>query len=86
MNEQAWQTVAEPATDTAARILLGLLHSESIEARLRSNVPVPGLALSFRIEVPPPQVERALAVLNSRPVSEEELVALALDTKPIDPS
>ena len=85
MNEQVWQSVAVPANEAAARILLGLLQSESIPARIKSNEPVPGLGISFRVEVPASDVERALALLGSNQVSDEELAALALSTKGPDP-
>ncbi len=85
MNEQAWQSVAEPADEAAARILVGLLESESIPVRLRSNTPVPGLGIAFRVEVPASQIERARDVLRNNQVTEEELAALALSTRPSDP-
>lgn len=80
MSQQAWQSIAEPATEAAARILLGLLQSESIPARLRSNVPVPGLGVSFIVEVPDADASRAKTLLDSRPVDEDELAAIALST------
>jgi hypothetical protein len=85
MAEQSWQPVAVPANEAAARILLGLLESESIPARIKSNEPEPGLGISFRVEVPATDVERALELLGSSQVSDEELAALALSTREPDP-
>jgi hypothetical protein len=85
MKEQTWQTVAVPADEAAARILLGLLQSESIPARINSNEPVPGLGISFRVEVPPDYTDRAIELLKSDQVTDEELAALALSTRKTDP-
>lgn len=81
MHAPTWHVIAEPTSEAAARILLGLLESESIPARIKSNEPMPGLAISFRVEVPAADVERALELLRSNQVSDEELAALALSTK-----
>ncbi|HEY6641144.1 hypothetical protein [Povalibacter sp.] len=82
MTGQVYQSVAERTDEASARILLGQLQSESIPARLRSNVPVPGLGLAFHVEVAPGDVQRARDVLQASPVSDEELAALAMSTKP----
>jgi hypothetical protein len=80
MNEQ-WQTVAEPESEAGAQVLVGLLQSESIPARIKADVPVPGLGISFRVEVPAGLVFRAEEVLRSRQISEEELTLLAVNSK-----
>jgi hypothetical protein len=79
-----WQTVAMPTSEASAQVLIGLLQSEGIPARLKANVPVPGLPLSFRVQVPDEQVRRAEEVLRSSQVTEEELTQLAVGTSPPD--
>ena len=81
MQAQPWRSIAQPASEAAARILLGLLQSESIPARIASNVPVPGLEIAFRVEVPEAFEQRAMDLVRRNQVSEEELATLALNTK-----
>ncbi len=84
MIDQAWQSVAVPANEASARILLGLLQSEGIVARIKSNVPVPGLSISFRVEVPEASVQKAEQILQHNQFTDEELAQLAVNTKPGD--
>ena len=84
MSDPAWQIVAEPTNEAAAQIVLGLLESESVPARIRSNVPVPGLGISFRVEVAAGFVARARDVLANAQISEEELIQLAISSQPVD--
>jgi hypothetical protein len=84
METQAWQVVAEPPTEAGAQILLGLLQSEGIPARLRSNVPVPGLGISFKVEVQADFLSRAEDVLHNPQINEEELAQLAASSPPAD--
>ncbi len=76
-----WHTVAMPTNEASAQVLIGLLQSEGIPARLNANVPVPGLALSCKVEVPEEALRRAEAVLRDNSVTEEELTRLALGTE-----
>lgn len=77
-----WQTVAMPTNEASAQVLIGLLQSEGIAARLNANVPVPGLALSYKVEVPEESVRRAEAILAGNQITEEELTRLAIDAGP----
>ena len=83
MNEE-WQTVAMPTSEASAQVLIGLLQSEGIPARLKANVPVPGLPLSFRVQVPGDQAGRAEDILLNSQITEEELTQLAVGTNPPD--
>lgn len=75
-----WQTIAVLESDAAARILLGLLQSEGVTARIKEDTPMPGLGLSFRIQVPPEAEQRARSVLLNSRVSDDELTTLAINT------
>jgi hypothetical protein len=79
-----WATVAEPTSEAAAQIVLGLLQSESVPSRLLSNVPVPGLGISFRVQVAKHAIERARKVLANAAVGEDELAQLAVSLPPAD--
>jgi hypothetical protein len=84
MSGPDWETVAEPTDEAGARIVLGLLESESIPARIKSNVPVPGLPISFQVQVDPAFAERARSLLTAAQPSEDELASLAIASKPPD--
>ncbi|HMN46254.1 MAG TPA: DUF2007 domain-containing protein [Povalibacter sp.] len=84
MSEPDWKTVAEPTDEAGARIVLGLLESESIPARIKSNVPVPGLPISFQVQVNSGFVERAQSLLAGAQFSEDELASLAIASPPVD--
>jgi hypothetical protein len=79
-----WETIAEPTNEAAAQIVLGLLQSESIPARIKSNVPVPGLGVSFKVQVAEGSVQRAREVLANAAVTEDELTQLAVNSPPAD--
>jgi len=82
MSGQDWETVAEPTDEAGARIVLGLLESESIPARIKSNVPVPGLPISFQVQVNPQFLERARSLLADAQPTEDELATLATASPP----
>ena len=84
MSGSDWETVAEPVDEAGARIVLGLLESESIPARIKSNVPVPGLPISFQVQVGAGFLDRARALLDGARLSDEELAALAIASPPPD--
>ncbi|HKE96180.1 MAG TPA: hypothetical protein VKB34_17865 [Povalibacter sp.] len=84
MSDQDWHVVAEPTTEAAAQILLGLLQSEAIPARIKANIPVPGLGIAFRVEVATGFVPKARDVLRNAQVSEEELAQLAVNSPPAE--
>ncbi|MFL6550813.1 MAG: putative signal transducing protein [Povalibacter sp.] len=79
-----WETVAEPTNEAAAQIVFGLLQSESIPSRIKSNVPVPGLAVSFRVQVASGYLARARDILANAAVTEDELTQLAVNSPPAD--
>lgn len=85
MHMTAWHTLAVVESEAAARILLGLLQSENVTARIKADTPVPGLGLSFRVQVPEEAVRRAESILRSSRVSDDELTTLAINT-PADDS
>lgn len=76
----AWHTIAVLDSEAAAQILLGLLLSEGVEARIKPDTPVPGLGLSFRVQVPPEAEQRAQSILLNSRVSDDELTTLAINT------
>lgn len=80
MSMTAWHTLAVVESETAAQILLGLLQSEGVTARIKADTPVPGLELSFRVQVPEEAVRRAESVLLNSRVSDDELTTLAINT------
>lgn len=84
MSAQDWETVAEPADEAGAQIVLGLLESESIPARIKSNVPVPGLPISFQVQVNPDFLDRARSLLAGAQLSDDELASLAIASPPPD--
>jgi Putative prokaryotic signal transducing protein len=79
-----WETIAEPTNEAAAQIVLGLLQSESIPARVQSNVPVPGLGVAFKVQVAKDAVQRAREVLANAAVTEDELTQLAMNSPRAD--
>ena len=83
-NDLEWETVAEPTNEAAAQIVLGLLQSESIPSRVNANVPVPGLGVSFRVQVEKGFASRARSVVANAAVSEDELTQLAINSPPAD--
>lgn len=85
MSDRDWHTVAEPSSEADAQIVLGLLQSERIPARIKSNVPVPGLGLSYRVQVEAAFEARAAQVLRDAQVNEDELTQLAVNSPPADP-
>lgn len=84
MDTQGWQVVAEPPTEAGAQILLGLLQSEDIPARMQANVPVPGLGVAFKVEVKSDFLDRARDLLRNSQVSDEELAQLATSSPPVE--
>jgi hypothetical protein len=80
----AWQTIAVLENDAGAQILLGLLQSEGVTARIKADTPVPGLGISFRIQVPPEAVQQAQSILLNARVGDDELTTLAINTPPED--
>jgi hypothetical protein len=79
-----WQTIAVVESEAAARILLGLLQSEGVTAQIKPDTPMPGLDISFRIQVPPEAEERARSILLNARVSDDELTTLAINTRADD--
>lgn len=80
MHMTVWHTVAVLESEAAAQILLGLLQSEGVPAQIKADTPVPGLGLSFRVQVPEEAVRRAQSVLLNSRVSDDELTTLAINT------
>jgi GMP synthase PP-ATPase subunit len=84
MNDPDWETIVEPANEAAAQIVLGLLASDGIPGRIVSNVPVPGLGISFRVQVEIARAADARAALAAASVTDDELTELALRSPPAD--
>lgn len=81
-----WKTIAVRGSEAGAQILLGLLQSEGVAARIKPDTPMPGLDISFCIQVPPEAEERARSILLNARVSDDELTTLAINTPPSDDS
>ncbi len=79
-----WETLVEPTNEAAAQIVLGLLQTESIPSRIKANVPVPGLGVSFRVQVARGYLARAQDILANAAVTDDELTQLAVSSPPPD--
>lgn len=80
MNDADWVNVDTFVDRFSAEALVGLLAGEGVPAYIASDEPIPGLARSFSVLVPPPLLHRARWILNQEPVSESELTHLAIGT------
>ena len=80
MNDADWVNVDSFSDRFSADALVGLLAGEGIPAYIAADEPIPGLARSFSVLVPPDLLHRARWILNQEPVSESELTYLAIGT------
>ena len=80
MNDADWVNVETFADRLSAEALVGLLAGEGVPSYIASDEPIPGLARSFSVRVPPPLLHRARWLLSQEPVSESELTHLAMGT------
>lgn len=67
-----WRELAVFMDRASAEVLAGLLRSESIDARVVADEPVPGLIRSITVSVPVAQFGRARELYADAPLSEEE--------------
>ncbi len=77
MNDADWVNVDTFSDRLSAEALVGLLAGAGVPAYIASDEPIPGLARSFSVLVPPALLHRARWILNQEPVSESELTYLA---------
>ncbi|MBS0416278.1 MAG: hypothetical protein JSR66_01090 [Proteobacteria bacterium] len=77
MNDADWVNVQTFPDRFSAEALVGLLAGEGVPAYIAPDEPIPGLAWSFSVLVPPPLLHRAHWILKQEPVSESELTYLA---------
>jgi len=80
VNDAHWVNVDSFADRFSADALVGLLAGEGVPAYIAADEPIPGLARSFSVLVPPDLLHRARWILNQEPVSESELTHLAIGT------
>ncbi len=67
-----WRELAVFMDRASAEVLAGFLRSESIDARVVSDEPVPGLIHSISVSVPVGQWMRARELYADAPLSDEE--------------
>lgn len=67
-----WSELASYPDQASALAVVGLLHQESIPARVDIDEPVPGLLRHCSVWVPRAALARARAVCAQAPLSEEE--------------
>lgn len=71
MNDQ-WSELDIYPDAASATVVAGLLHSESIPVRIRTDEPVPGLMKGCAVLVPTPMLSRARTVCSQAQMSDEE--------------
>jgi hypothetical protein len=67
-----WRELAVFADLASAQVLAGLLRSESIDARVVTDEPVPGLVRSCSVRVPPELFAKAREICSRAQLSDEE--------------
>jgi hypothetical protein len=67
-----WQELAVFADLASAEVLAGLLRSESIDTRVVTDEPLPGLIRSCSVRVPPASFAKAREICSRAQLSEEE--------------
>jgi hypothetical protein len=67
-----WRELAVFADLASAEVLAGLLRSESIDARVVTDEPVPGLIRSCSVRVPSASFAKAREICSRAQLSEEE--------------
>ena len=78
MSDQ-WRELAVYPDPASAEAVAGLLRSESIPARVRSDEPVPGLLKGCAVLVPAAMLSRAQTVCSQAQMSDEEWSQYAQD-------
>ena len=68
-----WREFATYGDAASAEVIVGLLRSEDVPARVVSDEPMPGLTCGFRILVPPDLLHRAQWVLSQAQLRDAEL-------------
>jgi len=72
-----WREFATYADAGSAEVIVGLLRSEDVPARVVSDEPLPGLARGFCVMVPPDLLRRAEWLLAQAQLSDAELAYFA---------
>ncbi len=76
-----WHEFATYPDMASAEMIAGLLRSENIPVCIASDQPIPGLAVEFKIMIPPDLMYRVQWILFQTQFSDEELASIAMDTK-----
>lgn len=70
---ETWSEFATYGDAASAEVIVGLLRSENVPARIVSDEPMPGLMHGFCIMVPTAMLRRAEWVLSQAQLSDAEL-------------
>jgi len=70
---ETWSEFATYGDAASAEVILGLLRSENVPARVVSDAPMPGLMRGFCIMVPAAMLRRAEWVLSQAQLTDAEL-------------
>ena len=82
VSHASWVNVATYSDKTSAEAVLGLLTGAGLPAYIQSDEHVPGLGSRFSVFVPNDHGRQARRILERGPVSEAELIDLAMAVKP----
>ena len=70
---ETWREFATYSDAASAEVILGLLRSENIPARVLSDEPMPGLSRGFCVMVPAEMLRKAEWVLSQAQLTDAEL-------------
>jgi len=68
-----WEALETFEDELSAQALAGLLRNEGVPVEIRVKSPLPGLVNDVQLFVPSSLAHRARWIINTSPVSEEEL-------------
>lgn len=81
-DEDDWVLLQACTDPMAAQVMVGMLSSEGIPARVKTFAPIPGLQSNPEVQVPRPWLLRAQGCLEEQRPTDEELTELAERSPP----
>jgi hypothetical protein len=76
-NSEDWEALDTFVDELSAQALAGRLRNEGVPVDIRISSPLPGLVNDVQVWVPKSLAHRARWIINTSPVSEEELAFAA---------